>query len=157
VFLLTYFVLRGRPPQQVQRPSDQEQRMEKLAGSSGVDTLRRYLTSGDTKPERFLLEAFEFKTGSSAVTSNETLDQIATELAAHPPAQVRVEAGSDGSGDMAADQALAQSRADNLKSYLIQHGVAADRIEAQVASPSGATNRKIQLVVTNAKAQPPAS
>jgi OmpA-OmpF porin, OOP family len=63
--------------------------------------------------------------------SGQLLDEIAELLSAHPEiARVRIEGHTDNRGAKAQNQKLSQDRADAVRSYLIEHGVAADRLEA---------------------------
>jgi outer membrane protein OmpA-like peptidoglycan-associated protein len=56
--------------------------------------------------------------------------------------KVRLEGVADAGGDSEANQRLATARADALKQYLVEHGVAAGRIETGMG-----TGRQVGVVV----------
>jgi OmpA-OmpF porin, OOP family len=74
-----------------------------------------------------------FDPGSATIRpeSYEQIDDVAVMLAAYPDIKVKVAGFSDNSADAAQNQALAQSRANNLKSALVAKGISEDRVMAE--------------------------
>jgi outer membrane protein OmpA-like peptidoglycan-associated protein len=75
-----------------------------------------------------------------------------------PETKIVVEGHSDSQGALAFNQDLSQRRAESVRSYLVSHGIAADRITAQGFGPSRAisdnttaegraNNRRVEIVV----------
>jgi OOP family OmpA-OmpF porin len=104
------------------------------------------------------LEGVTFANDKSDVTpqSAAVLDETITLLQRCPEKHVRLSAYTDSNGSDAYNQALSQRRADSVRTYLIDHGVDADRIESRgfgeadpVASndtPEGrAENRRVEI------------
>lgn len=58
------------------------------------------------------------------------LDQMASSIAQYPGTVVRVEGHTDSTGAAAYNQTLSENRAQSVSSYLIQRGVAANRIQS---------------------------
>lgn len=80
-----------------------------------------------------LREHISFDAGRATVQkrSRPVLDNMARVLVAHPEiATVRVEVHTDGAGPAERAQALSQQRADAVKAYLVEKGVAETRLEA---------------------------
>ena len=59
------------------------------------------------------------------------LDETVTALQRCPEKRVHLDAYTDSSGSDAYNQALSQRRADSVREYLVEHGVASARIEAR--------------------------
>jgi outer membrane protein OmpA-like peptidoglycan-associated protein len=105
-----------------------------------------------------------FESGKSELlTSAEArLAQVAdTLVTSSPDSTMVVEGHTDSQGNDAYNQKLSQSRADSVRSYLVSHGVASDRITAKGMGESTpvadnksaegrANNRRVEIVV-----QPP--
>ncbi len=104
------------------------------------------------------LEGVNFGNDKSDIGSQSAavLDETVTVLQRCPERRVRLNAYTDSSGSDAYNQALSQRRADSVRAYLVEHGVAAGRIEARglgesnpVASnetPEGrAENRRVEI------------
>ncbi|QRK11261.1 OmpA family protein [Archangium violaceum] len=73
----------------------------------------------DTAKDVILLESFD------------TLKQVAAVLKAHPEIHLlRVEGHTDDQGDDASNRDLSQRRADNVRAFLINEGIAANRLES---------------------------
>jgi outer membrane protein OmpA-like peptidoglycan-associated protein len=111
-------------------------------------------------PERFVLSDLTFRTDSAEIDPGSTrvLDGVASALAAHPGARIRVEGHTDNTGTQEANQPLSQARADSTRAYLISKGIGGERIEAvgygadrplgSNATQAGrAENRRTELVV----------
>ncbi|MEW5740358.1 MAG: OmpA family protein [Myxococcota bacterium] len=80
-----------------------------------------------------LLEKVSFDAGKATVQrrSLPVLDNVARVLVAHPEiSKVRIEAHTDGAGPPDKAQALSAQRADAVKKYLVEKGVADARLEA---------------------------
>jgi len=118
--------------------------------------------SGETTPHAFAPSPLTFAFASAIPTSESmtTIDSIAAALKAHPSATIRVESHTDSIGTPESNLDLSQSRADAIKSELVDRGVVAANIETAgmgqdlpVASndtPEGrAKNRRSEIVVTN--------
>ncbi|MGO9829040.1 MAG: OmpA family protein [Myxococcaceae bacterium] len=72
----------------------------------------------------------EFETGSARLQPDAAplLDAIAAQLASAPELEVEVEGHTDARGDAGANRRLSQLRAQAVKAYLVEKGVAPDRI-----------------------------
>jgi outer membrane protein OmpA-like peptidoglycan-associated protein len=93
------------------------------------------------------------------------LNDVAKALSEQDPdAKIVVEGFTDSQGGASFNQELSQRRADSVRSYLVSHGMAADRVTSQGfglaqpiadnASPEGrANNRRVQIVVQPAAAK----
>jgi outer membrane protein OmpA-like peptidoglycan-associated protein len=88
-------------------------------------------------PRAFRFDDLQFDIGRASLRpdSSGTIDNLATTLQAYPSARIRVEGHADNTGDLAADQTLAQSRAEALKGALVAKGIAAERIETKGPGP----------------------
>jgi outer membrane protein OmpA-like peptidoglycan-associated protein len=161
IALLSFFVMKNRSEEGAPRTTTAQVPKEKpgaaqpgvqdLSDAAGLSALTRYLSSGDPNPQRFTVGAIQFKQGSSSIAPNKVLDEIATNLGTRPTARTRIEAGSDASGNPAKDEALAQARADAVKSYLVEHGVSAGQIEAHGVEAPSSKGGRVEMVVTNAE------
>jgi outer membrane protein OmpA-like peptidoglycan-associated protein len=118
--------------------------------------------SGETTPHAFAPSPLTFAFGSAIPTpeSMTTIDSIAAALKAHPSATIRVESHTDNIGTPESNLDLSQSRADAIKSELVDRGVVGANIEtagmgqdlpiASNDTPEGrAKNRRSEIVVTN--------
>lgn len=101
-----------------------------------------------------------FKSGSSAIAGDakSVLDAQAAWLARNPAAKVRVEGNGDQHGSRETNLAIGARRASSVRDYLIEKGVASDRITAlslgkeRLIDPtsgkaSDARNRNAQVVI----------
>jgi len=102
-----------------------------------------------------------FDSGRStlAASSHDLLDEVADLLVAHPElVRVRIEGHTDLVGSAAANQTLSQDRAEAVRTYLMNAGVDADRMEALgygVSQPvaegssheANQANRRVEIVV----------
>ena len=81
-----------------------------------------------------------------------------------PDAKMVVEGHTDSQGAAAFNQDLSQKRAESVRSYLVSHGIASDRITAQGFGPSRAVadntsaegranNRRVEIVVAQGAAK----
>ncbi len=101
-----------------------------------------------------------FESGSAELQSgaNRNLDKLVNFLNEYPDRQVQVEGHTDSVGSAEFNQALSQRRAESVRSYLVQQGVASRRISATgigmgqpVASNDSATgrqqNRRVEIII----------
>ncbi|WP_223633505.1 OmpA family protein [Corallococcus sp. EGB] len=79
----------------------------------------------------------QFPVNQSEFHENEQrqLDDIAAYLKANPKLKVRIEGHTDNSGPEDANRTLSQQRADRVRAYLIQKGIAGSRLEAKGYGP----------------------
>lgn len=105
-----------------------------------------------------------FASGKSDVLpdAQTKLGNVATALSQQDPdSKIIVQGYTDSQGGQSFNQDLSQRRADSVRSYLVSHGLAADRVTAQGfgmgspiadnASAEGrANNRRVEIVVTPA-------
>jgi outer membrane protein OmpA-like peptidoglycan-associated protein len=109
-----------------------------------------------------------FATGRSDLNPGETasLDKLVLFLNEYPDRTVTVEGHTDNVGSLEMNQTLSQHRADSVKSYLMQRGIAPRRLTAAgmgetqpVAdnlSVSGRQqNRRVEVIITNPPAATP--
>lgn len=86
------------------------------------------------------------------------LDQLANSINQYPDTVIRVEGHTDSVGSAAYNQTLSENRANSVRSYLVQRGVAASRIEAvgfgltrpiaDNATEAGrAQNRRVEILI----------
>ena len=73
-----------------------------------------------------------FDTGKSTIKfeSAEILNQIINVLKKYPNSRFRIEGHTDNVGKRAKNMILSQNRADAVKIYLIQGGIASERLES---------------------------
>lgn len=108
----------------------------------------------------FDFDRLTFETGSATLheISHDQLAAVAAILAAHAPVKLKIGGYTDNVGDPASNQQLSEQRASNVRSALIQLGVAPDRLNAEGygeqfpvgdnATPEGrAMNRRISMRV----------
>jgi OOP family OmpA-OmpF porin len=72
---------------------------------------------------------FEFNSATLTAASSTTLDQVAASLVAWPDIRVEVGGHTDTVGTHEYNVGLSKRRADSVKAYLVNKGVAADRLE----------------------------
>jgi outer membrane protein OmpA-like peptidoglycan-associated protein len=96
-----------------------------------------YKTIFSDKP--ITLEGSSFASGSAKLneSAGEQLDKVVEFAAARPDANLMVTGHTDDRGDAQSNLKLSAARAEAVKAYLVQHGVAADRI---IARGEGAAN-----------------
>ncbi len=137
----------------------QEAELRQQMANTGVEVQRQ----GDT----IRLQApgsITFATNSSQVRPEfqHTLDQIASSIVQYPNTVVRVEGHTDSTGSAAYNQQLSVNRAQSVVSYLAQHGVPYDRMQAigygmtrPIASNDTAAgrakNRRVEILIIPAK------
>jgi outer membrane protein OmpA-like peptidoglycan-associated protein len=91
-----------------------------------------------TREKLVIKDKVYFDTGKSKIQprSFPLLNQIARILIEHPDVKrVVVEGHTDSRGSAAANRTLSQARAEAVKTYLVQHGVEAARLDAKGYGP----------------------
>ncbi len=119
------------------------------------DSLRLMMA---TRQTRLTLRGVNFELGKAVLLpiSRDILGEVARSLVANPQVRVEVAGHTDSTGSRAVNERLSLARAEAVKAYLIENGVAADRMTVQgyastqpVASnrtASGrAQNRRVEL------------
>jgi outer membrane protein OmpA-like peptidoglycan-associated protein len=109
-----------------------------------------------------ILEGVNFETGKATLTpeSEAILNGVAESLVANEEIKVQVGGHTDNTGTRAVNQRLSKARAETVRKYLVDHGVAADRLTAVGFGPSKpvatnrtaegrAQNRRVELTRTN--------
>ena len=84
------------------------------------------------KGDNFTLEGVVFASGSDQLTpsAQKILDQVAESLRRHPAKTVTVSGHTDSQGSAESNLVLSLARANSVKRYLTQRGVAAKRLKA---------------------------
>lgn len=133
----------------------QEAELRRQMEGSGVDIVR----DGDTirlqAPENI---TFDTNRADVKPQFQGVLDQLAYSISQYPDTIVRVEGHTDSVGSAAYNQTLSENRAHGVRSYLIQRGVAANRVDAvgygmtrpiaSNATPEGrAQNRRVEILI----------
>ncbi|MCY1075834.1 kelch repeat-containing protein [Archangium lansingense] len=88
------------------------------------------------------------------------LDEIAELLKSRPKVSLRIEGHTDNSGQEQLNLTLSQERANGVRTYLIQRGIAGSRLEARGYGPSRpvssndtpagrSENRRVEFIITN--------
>jgi hypothetical protein len=90
-----------------------------------------------------LVASFDFGKARIRPGSKKTLDKAATTLREYPSIRIRVEGHTDDRGKRDKNMALSQKRADAVKWYLVDKGIAADRVDTVGHGPDKprATNK----------------
>ncbi len=109
-----------------------------------------------------ILEGVNFETGKATLTpeSQTILDGVAESLVANEEIRVQVTGHTDNTGSRALNMRLSRARADAVRQYLIDKGVAADRLTAAGLGPDKpiasnrtaegrAQNRRVELTRLN--------
>jgi outer membrane protein OmpA-like peptidoglycan-associated protein len=94
------------------------------------DSLRVLMATPNAK---LVLAGVNFATNTSTLTQSSRfiLDEVAKSLVENPEVRVEVSGHTDNTGSRALNVRLSQARAEAVKQYLVDHGVAADRMEAK--------------------------
>jgi OOP family OmpA-OmpF porin len=103
-----------------------------------------------------------FETGKATLTpeSQTILNGVAESLVANDSIKVQVSGHTDNTGSAAVNARLSKARAEAVRQYLVDKGVAADRLTARGYGPSKpiasnktaegrAQNRRVELTRTN--------
>ncbi|MBZ9613332.1 OmpA family protein [Rheinheimera maricola] len=92
--------------------------------------------------------------------SSNHLNKLALFLNAYPERTAQIEGHTDDVGSDAANMLLSQRRADTVKAFLVQQGIAASRLDASgkgeaqplvanVAAEARAQNRRVEVIIAN--------
>lgn len=108
--------------------------------------------------KQFILRGINFESGSAALTpdSHPVLDQVIASMNSYPEVRLEIRGHTDSQGPAAFNLQLSQKRADSVRQYLINGGIAGDRLTAigvgeeepiaSNATPEGrAQNRRIEF------------
>jgi outer membrane protein OmpA-like peptidoglycan-associated protein len=119
------------------------------------DSLRLMM---ETRRTRLTLRGVNFELGKAVLLpiSRDILEEVARSLVANPTVRVEVAGHTDSTGSRAVNERLSLARAESVKAFLVENGVAGDRMTVQgyastqpVASnrtASGrAQNRRVEL------------
>lgn len=133
----------------------QEAELREQMSGTGVDIQRDGDTIRLNAPE-----AITFDTGKALVKPQfySVLDQLAHSVGQYPNTIVRVEGHTDSTGSAAFNQSLSEKRANTVASYMIQRGVAANRMQAigygfsrpiadNSTADGRAQNRRVELLI----------
>ncbi len=136
------------------RMEDKKREMERATAGTGVQVVR-------TADDQLKLEVpsdISFATGSAAIEPRlrPVLDAFASGLGNEPQLRVRIVGHTDSTGSDAVNDPLSLRRAESVRNYLSDRGVAASRIEvfgrgsrepvASTATPDGrAKNRRVEI------------
>lgn len=106
------------------------------------DSLRLMMA---TRQTRLTLRGVNFELGKAVLLSisQDILEEVARSLVANPQVQVEVAGHTDSTGSRALNERLSLARAESVKAFLVENGVAADRMAVQgyASTQPVATNR----------------
>ena len=90
------------------------------------------VAAAEARIEELLIEPVQFTTGTDDMVGSSTtiLSSVAETLAEYEQFEVEVQGHTDAQGDEASNQRLSQERADAVKAYLVDKGIAAERLTA---------------------------
>jgi outer membrane protein OmpA-like peptidoglycan-associated protein len=138
----------------------QKQQMQQATAGTGVQVTQ----TTDNRLKINVPSDAGFATDSAQLNSrlHPALDQLATSLAQNPTEMVQIYGYTDSTGGDSVNYPLSQDRAQSVQSYLISHGVQAQRIAVQglgsqnpVASndtvDGRAQNRRVEIYVAYPK------
>jgi outer membrane protein OmpA-like peptidoglycan-associated protein len=138
---------------------------QKLSGAT-AGTGAQVVEQPDGSLKVNIPSAISFDTGSYAIKPGfaPVLDQVAQTLVQNPELVAQVVGHTDSTGNPASNLTLSQSRAQSVVSYLVQHGVAANRLGAegrgasQPVADNGtaegrAQNRRVEIYLRPARPQ----
>ena len=115
---------------------------DSLARVALRDSLRMLIA---TRESRVTLQGVNFELGKAVLLpiSREILQDVARSLVANPEVRVEVGGHTDSTGSRELNERLSLARAESVKAFLIENGVAADRMEVQgyASTQPVATNR----------------
>lgn len=110
--------------------------------------------------ERIELKGVNFNTGSAELTASsaDTLDKVVDALRRYPEMRVEIQGHTDSQGNRDFNIQLSQQRADAVRMYLVNKGIAARRLSARGVGPDQpvasngtaagrAQNRRVELVI----------
>lgn len=84
-----------------------------------------------------VIRGIDFQVGSDKLTtaSRPVLDEAVTVLTEYPTVRLQIVGHSDSTGDVERNRELSRRRAEAVKRYLVERGIAADRLEAEGRGP----------------------
>ncbi|WP_174873755.1 OmpA family protein [Vogesella oryzae] len=142
-----------------QHMQKQKEAMEQASQGTGVSVSQ----TSDNQLKLNIPSDVSFDSGSYAIKSNlrPVLDRFATTLQQNPVTTVRIIGHTDNTGSDAINNPLSLNRANATRDYLVQHGVAMNRISIEghgsrepVADNSTAAgraaNRRVEIFVAEA-------
>ena len=97
-----------------------------------VEAPSEEVAAAEAAIEQALIEPVQFTTGTNNMvgTSTTILDNVANVLNEYESLNVRVEGHTDSQGSAELNQQLSQQRADAVMAYLVEKGIAAERLSA---------------------------
>ena len=117
---------------------------DSLARVALRDSLRILMAQRET---RVTLQGVNFELGKAVLLpiSREILQDVARSLVTNPEVRVEVGGHTDSTGSRELNERLSLARAESVKAFLIENGVAADRMEVQgyASTQPVATNRTV--------------
>jgi len=83
--------------------------------------------------ESVVLKNVNFESNSSELTSgsSESLDKAVDAMNKYPGLRIEIQAHTDNMGDAAYNQSLSEQRAESVRNYMVDKGIAADRMQAK--------------------------
>jgi outer membrane protein OmpA-like peptidoglycan-associated protein len=106
------------------------------------DSLRLMM---ETRRTRLTLRGVNFELGKAVLLpiSRDILEEVARSLVANPTVRVEVAGHTDSTGPRAVNERLSLARAESVKAFLVENGVAGDRMTVQgyASTQPVATNR----------------
>ena len=148
--------------QQLQSEKQQRADAERRAAQAAADLARIASVKQDARGMVITLSGgVLFASGKSELlpAAQAKLSEVATALTKQDPdSKIRVEGYTDSQGGLTFNQQLSQQRAETVRSYLVGHGIAADRVSAEGFGPAKpvadntsaegrADNRRVEIVV----------
>lgn len=144
----------------------EQARMDADMAREDSEALRREIAELNAKEtERGLVVTLGdtlFETGNSQLKGNAfaNLGKLSAFLNQYPERNLVIEGHTDSVGNESSNQALSQRRADSVRQYLLQQGVAANRLtafgkgeDAPIASNDSvsgrALNRRVEVIIAN--------
>ena len=117
---------------------------DSLARVALRDSLRLLMAQRET---RVTLRGVNFELGKAVLLpiSKEILQDVARSLVTNPAVRVEVAGHTDSTGSRAVNERLSLARAESVKAFLIENGVAADRMEVHgyASTQPVATNKTV--------------
>lgn len=122
-----------------------------------VDLMRDLTLTPIETGAKLTLQNIEFDAGQYDLRSQSypELDRLVKLMQDNPTLKIRLEGHTDVIGDFDANLTLSRNRVNTVKSYLVNKGVAADRIETigygasrPLTKKNSAQNRRVELVIT---------
>ena len=151
---------RGCPDRDGDGLADDEDACPDVAGPIENKGCPKYKKVAVTKERIELLEKIFFAYNKATILTKSfpLLNEVTQALRDFPSVRVRVEGHTDIRGSAAHNQRLSMARAESVRRYLVQHGIAADRLEAKGygptvpidtnATPQGRErNRRVEFVI----------